>query len=185
MPEKNKFECDSKLLLLKHLYREEVDPQKMYELLSDSENLEEFEALKGVKSQLENHAPRHEVSAPKEIVDRVLLIAKQKSRRVQRAPKLAWIGSVSTVAVIAFIVLWQTSTKDEQVDLDFSGAPSQVELQWDDTQERIEMQQALNIVRQRTNPDLWDESEVIRLDSFSNQPSSTLPGVQTTSSTSQ
>ncbi len=190
MSKKNNSEPNRKLLLIEYLYREQVDSQELYELLSDPENLEEFEVLKRVKHQLENRALRREVLAPEEVIDRVLLIAKQKSRRTKRrsilsVPRLALIGSMTTVAVIALVMLLPTTQKDNDLPTDATQVSSQLELQWDDTQERIEMQQALNIVRQRTSPDLWDESEVIRLDSLSDDLTSTRTGVQTTRSTPQ
>ncbi|MCY4172396.1 MAG: hypothetical protein OXE59_08310 [Bacteroidetes bacterium] len=175
---------ERKRLLLKYLYREEVDTEQLYELLNDSGNLEEFETMKAVKKQLENPAQRQNVSVSEDVVNRVLLVAKQKSKRAQRTPRLAIFGSIGTVAVCALFVLLQTIQNDEEPIQDSNQTSSQVEIQWDDTQERIEMQQALNIVRQRTNPDLWDESDVIRLDSLY-QPTSSLPGVQTARSTPQ
>ena len=56
---------------------------------------------------------------------------------------------------------------------------------WDDTQERIEMQQTLNVVRQRTRPDLWDESAVMRLDSLAGNLNSSPSGVESASTLPQ
>ena len=190
MFEKPKTHSDSKLLLLKYLYHEEVNPEGLYELLRDPVMLQEYEALKHVKNQLDSSYPQRNASPPDDVSDHILTKARQKGayhRRTSFFPtkRLSVIGGIGAAVACALIFFWISQTENDQGSPEQTQTIENLELQWDDTQDRIEIQQALRIVRQRTNPDLWDESDVMKLDSLSDLSSTTLPGVEVTSSTSQ
>ena len=181
---------EQQLLLLQHLYGEEVSENEVRRILEDPENQSEYEALKGVKQKLENPALRKSVSVPEDVVRQVFAAARSRSsytwhepvRRPRRSVILSGIGAFVT-CVVALLVLFLPQGEDPPSEI--NQIPDTVELQWDDTQERIEMQQALSIVRQRTSPDLWDESQVMKLDSLQNILNTGRLGVETVSTSPQ
>ncbi len=174
---------DPRLLLIKHLYGEEVSKEKLNELLEDPENRSEYEEHTRVKKQLENPALRKNVSAPSEVVERVFSLTSRPrhdwSRPVRRPLRLAFVSGALATAASVLLLFFFPSTPSEIPEAEVASE----QLQWDDTQDRIEIQHALSVVRQRTSPDLWDESAVMNLDSlpFNSSPS----GVETASSTPQ
>ena len=187
MSKKRTTDTDKRLLLIKHLYGEDVSSEKLKELLEDPENQAAYEEFNRVKTQLENPALRRRVAAPDDVVDRVFASAARPrprriwSRPVRRPQRLTLVGG-TLAAAACVLFLWFLSVP--QNDVPEAEPPSaSEELQWDDTQDRIEMQQALSVVRQRTSPDLWDESAVMKLDSLRLDSGPT--GVETASTTPQ
>ncbi len=170
MSKKRTTDIDQRLLLIKHLYGEDVSTEKLQELLEDPENQAEYEEFNRVKTQLENPALRRRVTAPDDVVDRVIASAARPgprrywSRPVRRPKRLTLVGG-TLAAAACVLFLWFLSVPQNEVPEAEPPSASE-ELQWDDTQDRIEMQQALSVVRQRTSPDLWDESAVMKLDSL-------------------
>lgn len=161
---------DKRLLMIKHLYGEEVCPEKLNELLEDPECQVAFEKFIRVKTQLENPALRRRKTVPDDVVNRVFAsAARPRLRRVWsmpvRRPKRLTIVGGAVAAAACVLFLWFISVPQNDVPEAEPPATSE-ELQWDDTQDRIEMQQALSVVRQRTSPELWDESAVMKLDSL-------------------
>jgi len=190
MSEKPRTPFDSKLLLLQYLYHEKINPEGLYELLKDPMMLKEYEALKLVKNQLGSSCSHREASPPDDVVDHILTKARQKGayhrgRSFISATRLSVIGSIGVAVACALIFFWIPNEDSDESPPEQTQAIENLELQWDDTQDRIEIQQALRVVRQRTSPELWDESDVMKLDSLSDLSNTTPLGVEVTSSTSQ
>ncbi len=189
MPKKKTTDIDKKLCLIQHLYGEDDRTGNLYELLENSEDRAEYEAFSRVKAQLENPALRMRVTAPDEVVDRLFVSAARPKprqfwiRSIRRPRRLVLAGGVCAAAACAFFLLFLPGQNSDPPAVEPSSAVE--ELQWDDTQERIEMQHALSVVRQRTSPDLWDESAVMKLDSLEGVLDTSPPGVGTVSTTPQ
>lgn len=160
---------EQELLLIRHLYGEDVDRENLHEILEDPEIQLEYEKLLQVKSQLGNSVLRRHVTTPAGVVDHVFVAAAQAGSRrfwsgpVRRSGRLILLSSVGAVAACVLFLLFLPGTDPSPVPEPVSATE---ELEWDDTQERIEMQRALSVVRQRTSPELWDESDVVNLDSL-------------------
>ncbi len=187
MSKKRTADIDQRSLLIKHLYGEDVSTEKLKELLENPENRAEYEEFKRVKTQLENPALRRRVTAPEDVVDRVFASATRPGPRrfgsgsVRRPKRLVLVGGAFAAAACVLFLLFLSGPQNEIPEVEPPSASE--ELQWDDTQDRIEMQQALSVVRQRTSPDLWDESAVMKLDSL--QLDTSPSGVGTASTTPQ
>ena len=187
MSKKRTTDIDQRSLLIKHLYGEDVNTEKLQELLKDPENRAEYEEFKRVKAQLENPALRRRVTAPEDVVDRVFASAVRPGPRrfgrgaIRRPKRLVLVGGAFAAAACVLFLLFLSGPQNEIPEVEPPSASE--ELQWDDTQDRIEMQQALSVVRQRTSPDLWDDSAVMKLDSL--QLDTSPSGVGTVSTTPQ
>lgn len=178
---------DKKLLLIQHLYGEREDAEELKELLRDPVWRAEYQALRDVKRKLENRALRRPVTAPEDAVDQIVVSARPKLTPIWKLPtsrskRFAVLGGVGAVAACLLVVFLLPGRQTQEPAVISGEAPNPAELvKWDDTQERIEMQQSLNVVRQRTRPDLWDESAVIRLDSLAGNLDSSPSGVESAS----
>lgn len=182
---------DKELLLIQHLYGEKEDAEELNELLKDPALRAEYRALRDVKRKLENRALRRPVTAPEDAVDQIIASVRPKLTPIWKLPtsrskRFAALGGVAAVAACLLVVflLPERQTQEPAVISDEAPNPAEV-MKWDDTQERIEMQQTLNVVRQRTRPDLWDESAVIRLDSLAGNLDSSPSGVESASTLPQ
>jgi len=190
MSQKSKIDSDSKLLLLKYLYHEDINPVGLYELLKDPMTLEEYEALKVAKNQLDSSCSHRMISPPDDVVAHIFTKAHRKSiqdhrKSVFSVRRLSVIGGIGAALACALIFVWIPRQEGDSTSPEQHQTIENSDLQWDDTRDRIEIQQALRIVRQRTSPDLWDESDVMKLDSLSDLPTTILPGIKITGSTSQ
>ena len=190
MSEKRTTNIDPKLLLLQHLYGEEVSEKELQKTLEDPENRAEYQALNGVKQQLGNRALRKHTPVPEDVVRKVFAAAQPRSPHfwsgmVRRPRRSVLLSGIGTFATCVLLVLFLFRSQGENSDSEVNQAPDTAELQWDDTRERIEMQQALSVMNSRISPDLWDESEVMRLDSLQDNLNTSRPGVEVTGSTSQ
>ena len=178
---------DKELLLIQHLYGEREDVEELNELLKDPACRAEYQALRDVKRKLENRALRRPVTAPEDAVDQIVASARPKLTPIWKLPtsrskRFAVLGGVGAVAACLLVVLLLPGQQTQEPAVVSDEVPNPVELvNWDDTQERIEMQQTLNVVRQRTRADLWDESAVIRLDSLVGNLNSSPSGVESAS----
>ena len=182
---------DKKLLLIQHLYGDREDAEELKELLKDPAWRAEYQALRDVKRKLENRALRRPVTAPESAVDKIIASARPKLTPIWKLPtsrskRFAVLGGVGAVAACLLVVflLPGRQTQEPAVISDEVQDPAEL-VNWDDTQERIEMQQTLNVVRQRTRPDLWDESAVMRLDSLAGNLNSSPSGVESASTLPQ
>ena len=182
---------DKKLLLIQHLYGEREDAEELKELLKDPACRAEYGVLRAVKRKLENRALRRPVTAPEDAVDQIVASARPKltpiwSLPTSRLKRFAVLGGAGAIAACLLVVFLFSEAPTEYGAVVSDEAPDPVELMnWDDTQERIEMQQTLNVVRQRTRPDLWDESAVMRLDSLAGNLNSSPSGVESASTLPQ
>ena len=182
---------DKKLLLIQHLYGEREDAEELKELLKDPACRAEYGVLRDVKRKLENRALRRPVTAPEDAVDHIIASARPKltpiwklpTSRSKRISVLGGVGAVAACLLVVFLLLGRQS-QESAVISDEVQDPAEL-VNWDDTQERIEMQQTLNVVRQRTRPDLWDESAVMRLDSLAGNLNSSPSGVESASTLPQ
>ncbi len=186
MPKKRTTEIDEKLLLIQHLYGEGDSSEILDEILEDPKNQEKFKRLLHVKQQMESPSLRRSIAVPEQTLSQIFIAARSKSPRlwsgmVRRPRPLILIGGVGAVtACLLFIFLLPTEQPESPI-LEDPQTSSSVELQWDDTRDRVVMQQALSVVRQRTSPDLWDESEVMKLDSLPDISNAARPGVEAVS----
>ncbi len=182
---------DKELLLIQHLYGEKEDAEELKELLKDPALRAEYEALRDVKRKLENRALRRPVTAPEDAVDQIIASTRPKLTLIWKLPssrskQFAVLGGVAAVAACLLVVFLLPGRQTQEPAVISDEAPNPAELvKWDDTQERIEMQQTLNVVRERTRPDLWDESAVIRLDSLAGNLDSSPSGVESASTLPQ
>ena len=182
---------DEKLLLIQHLYGEKEDAEELSELLKDPANRAEYEALREVKRKLKNRALRRSVTAPEDAVDQIIASARPKLTPIWKLPtgrsrRIVVLGGVGAAAACLLFVFLLSGRQAQEPAVTSDEIPNPVELiKWDDTQERIEMQQTLNVVRQRTRPDLWDESAVIRLDSLAGNLDTSPSGVESASTLPQ
>ena len=182
---------DKKLLLIQHLYGEREDAEELKELLKDPACRAEYQALRDVKRKLENRALRRPVTAPESAVDKIIASARPKLTPIWKLPTgrskrfavLGGVGAVAACLLVVFLIPGR-QTQEPAVISEESLSPEEM-VKWDDTQERIEMQQTLNVVRQRTRPDLWDESAVMRLDSLAGNLNSSPSGVESASTLPQ
>ncbi len=190
MPKKRITKIDEKLLLVQHLYGEKDSSTKLDEILEDPENQEEFKNLQHVKQQMENTSLRRLIAVPDDVLNRIFVAARPRSPRfwsgaVRRPRRLILLGGVGAMTACLIFIFLIPNQQVESPNPEASQTSSSVELQWDDTRDRIVMQQALSVVRQRTSPDLWDESEVMKLDSLQDISNATQPGVEVVSAPSQ
>ena len=182
---------DKELLLIQHLYGDREDAKELNELLRDPALRAEYEALRDVKRKLENRALRKPVIAPGDAVDQIIVSTRPKLTPIWKLPisrskRFAVLGGVGAVAACLLVVFLLPGRQAQEPAVILDEASNPVELvNWDDTQERIEMQQTLNVVRERTRPDLWDESAVIRLDSLAGNLDSSPSGVESASTLPQ
>ena len=180
---------DKRLQLLEHLYGEASDPEALKALLADPELREEFGHLEEVRDILASGMGRQLPHAPEAAVDRVMEAALPRPRRVymgrQLRPRRIMImaGALSAAAAIVALLILGSQPRDEVPEV--AVMPQQTDpdtvLKWDDTDDFIQMRQTLSVVRQRTSPQLWDESAVMSLDSIPNNPAAALPGVYSVS----
>lgn len=182
---------DKELLLIQHLYGEKEDAEELNELLKDPALRAEYGALRDVKRKLENRALRRPVTAPQDAVDQIIASVRPKLTPIWKLPssrskQFAVLGGMAVVAACLLVVFLLPGRQTQEPAVISDEAPNPAEVvKWDDTQERIEMQQTLNVVRQRTRPDLWDESAVIRLDSLAGNLDSSPSGVESASTLPQ
>ncbi len=182
---------DKKLLLIQHLYGEREDAEELKELLKDPACRAEYEVLRAVKRKLENRALRRPVSAPEDAIDKIIASTRPKLTPIWKLParrskRFAVLGGAAAVAACLLVVFLLPGRQTQEPAVISDEVPNPVELvNWDDTQKRIEMQQTLNVVRQRTRPDLWDESAVMRLDSIAGNLNSSPSGVESASTLPQ
>ncbi|MCY4158803.1 MAG: hypothetical protein OXE92_06590 [Bacteroidetes bacterium] len=190
MPKKNKIHTDEKLLLIQHIYGEQVNENELGEILLVPENRKEYEILKNVKEKLESSSLRKHTSVSEEVIKQIFLAARPQSPRywsgmTRRPRRLVLLTGMGAVTACVLFILFSNRPQSETPRPEINQISDTIELQWDDTQDRIEMQQALSIVRQRINPDLWDESEVMKLDSLPDVLTNTRRGFETASNTPQ
>lgn len=166
MSKKSKTDRDTGLLLVRHLYDdEEFSEASSEKLLQDPDYRHEYEVLSGVTQQLQSSSSQRQVSAPKDAVRRILSAARvRRSRFPSRPIRLVVLGGIGAAAACILLAVLLSPPQQDKL-----------ELQWDDTLDRIQMQQTLTVMRQRTSPDLWDESEVMTLDSLAK---TTRPGIE-------
>ncbi|MDE2955596.1 MAG: hypothetical protein OXU68_01100 [Bacteroidota bacterium] len=180
---------DKRLQLLEHLYGEVSDPQALKALLADPELREEFGHLEEVRDVLASGMGRTLPHAPKAAVDRVMQAALPRPRRVYMGRRLRprriviLAGALSAAAAIVALLILGSQPRDEVpevAEVEHQADPDTV-LKWDDTDDFIQVRQTLSVVRQRTSPQLWDESAVMSLDSIPANPAAALPGIHSVS----
>ena len=185
------MKMEPRLRLIQHLYGEADAAGELRTLLRDPELRAEYESFQRIKQDLDSGIGRTRVEAPPLQIDvtrphsRYARFAKQAGpvRRV-RGP-IVWASAVATAALIAFLVWPDTSTEDEQatdgsIPLQYEEViagespppPAAADLAWDDTRERVHLWQSMDVIRERTSPELWDQSAVMSLDSLLLQASS-------------
>ena len=176
--------------MLQHLYREVSDPDELKELLEDPELRKEFGELEEVHHYLESGMGRTRPHAPEDSVERVMNAATARPRPdgikvFRRRPRRIWIlgGSLSAAAAVLAILIWADRPEPLPSEpAEFIGqrdeAASDTVLTWDDTDDFIEIRQSLSVVRQRTSPQLWDESAVMTLDSIPSDPTRAIPNLE-------
>lgn len=185
---------DNRFQLLKHLYGEKLDPEALKALLADPELQKEFSHLEEVRHVLASGKGRQQPHAPEAAVTRILdataprpsriYVGRMRRPRPRRIMMLAG-GLTAAAAIVALFVLG-SQPRDDEPELSDTGQQTISEapdttLTWDDTDDFIQLRQTLSVVRQRTSPQLWDESAVMTLDSIPDNPAGTLPGLQTVS----
>ena len=187
---------NKRILLLKHLYQEELDAETLKALLADPELAEEFAHLEEMRHVLASGMGRVLPKAPEEAVLRIMQAAELPPRRPvtgqMRLPKrrIVWLaGAFSAVtAVFVMLMLFGSEPIEEQADLltdqqQSEEVRSDTTLTWDDTEDLIEIRRSISVLHERTSPQLWDESTIMTLDSVLHNPAAALPYLQSASTT--
>lgn len=185
---------NKKLQLLKHLYREESDPEVLKVLLEDPELRKEFSDLEEMRDVLASGMGRAQPRAPEPAVNLIIEAAATEPGPIYMGPfrrsrrrRIMLLTSVITgaAAVVALLILTFQPRNEvqeaESLTVEQEQTTPDTTLKWDDSDDFIQIRQSLSVVRQRTSPVLWDESAVMTLDSIPNNPGSSLPGIHTVS----
>ena len=182
------------LQLLKHLYREESDPEALQALLEDPELQQEFGQLEEMRDVLASGMGRAQPRAPEPAVNRIIEAATTEPGPIYMGPirrsrrrRIMLLTSVITgaAAVVALLILTfqprnEIPEAESLTEQQEQTAPDTT-LTWDDTDDFIQIRQSFSVVRQRTSPQLWDESAVMTLDSIPNNPAGSIPGLHSVS----
>lgn len=183
-----KGSMDKKLRLVQHLFGESANPEELEELLQDSDLMNEYAELCDVQRLLDSGAARGRPKAPEAAINRIVAAAGPKirpfgHRPVRRVRRVAmWGGISAAAAALLLILIWPQSVSESPsesgvVEIRPPMPLTDSELSWDDTQDYIELRQSLRVVRERTSPQLWDESAVMNLDSIPASASDLLQGL--------
>lgn len=190
MSENYKIRQDPRFLILQKLYAEDVSAEELRELLKSPEHRKEYEKFLKIKQQLETPSLRQNASVPDHVLERIFAAARPVKSRfwvvaARRPSRRAVLGGISVITASAATILLLMLTQEKPADPNPQPTSEAVELQWEDTRDRIVMQQTVNVVRQRTSVNLWDESAVMNLDSLMGLSNTSLPGVEAVSVSTQ